>query len=327
MTVTPEQLAATTVAVDQFTAASQQVQDAAASVIGNLWLSFTDWYDTRAVGRLAREAAALSVAQQQIIAGVSGVYVADVVSAISGTRQRTVPRSLYTPVRQGADLQVVHGRPAQVYLRAVGLGRSHEEALALAGRRAVGTLMSDLTLEERQTQQRMLDQLGIATFRRIIHPELSASGTCGLCVAASQRLYKTGELMPMHPPTCKCTVSPVIGDSDPGMILNEQDIGQLRDDAGSNKAADLKRTRYTVHEHSELGPVLTKVGDEFRDQQKARLVNDPERASRMLRQALPVLEEYRAREESGERYAAERLAYQEKFVAMLQRYAAGDVAA
>jgi hypothetical protein len=230
------------------------------------------------------------------------------------------PRDVWTPVRKGADLRLVHTRPAKVYRQAIALGKSHDEALALAGNRAAGLMQSDITLEDRQAQQRMLQAMGIVHFRRIIRPELSVSGTCGLCVAASQRKYNTGDLMPLHPPTCKCIVMPIIGDEDPGQMLNDEDVGQLFADAGdSTKAKDLKRTRYAVREHGELGPMLTKVDDAFRDQQKVALQNDPARARRMLDAALPVLHQFEGRAESGEDFAEERLDYQRELVAKLQR--------
>ncbi len=326
MPATAEQVAATALWVEQFTAASEQTKEAAAALVSGMWLSFDGWYDRNLVAKLARDTAAVSLTAQRGAAGISAAYIAQAYASLAGARTPNVPRGIFEPVRKGADPEVVHSRAAQVYLRAVGTGRSHQEALNLAGKRAANTLRSDIILEDRIAQQKMLDQLGIVTFRRIIRPELSMSGTCGLCVAASQKTYKVGELMPLHPPTCKCIVVPVVGDNDPGLELNEEDIGQLRADAGSNKAADLKRTRYTVAEHGELGPVLTKVDDAFRDQNRARLENDPARARRLLEQALPVLEEYQAREESGELYARERLDYQENLVAMLQRYA-GVVAA
>ena len=95
----------------------------------------------------------------------------------------------------------------------------------------------------------------IIGYRRVIRPELSKSGTCGLCVAASDREYKRGDLLPLHD-RCKCIVLPIIADIDPGVRLNQDDLDRLKADAGSNSAKDLKRTRYRVDEHGEIGPYL-----------------------------------------------------------------------
>ena len=57
--------------------------------------------------------------------------------------------------------------------------------------------------------------------RRIIHPELSRGGACGLCVAAADRVYKTRDLKPVHP-NCRCGVLPIIKTTATGKVV---DIG------------------------------------------------------------------------------------------------------
>lgn len=100
----------------------------------------------------------------------------------------------------------------------------------------------------------------IVGFRRIIHPEFSTGGVCGLCVAASDRIYHRETLRPIHL-RCKCTSAPVTATYDPGQPLNAADLKLLYTDAGSTSAADLKRSRYTVT-YNELGPVLVPADGE-----------------------------------------------------------------
>ncbi|MHA0288278.1 hypothetical protein ACXYX3_17735 [Mycobacterium sp. C3-094] len=95
----------------------------------------------------------------------------------------------------------------------------------------------------------------VVAMRRIIHPELSRTGTCGLCIAASDRLYTVRELRPIHD-RCQCTTAPVTADYDPADELNAVDLGALYDASGGTSGAHLKRTRYQIDEHGELGPVL-----------------------------------------------------------------------
>jgi hypothetical protein len=114
------------------------------------------------------------------------------------------------------------------------------------------------------------EQQGLITgWRRVPHPELSKGGTCGLCWAASTRIYKTGELMPIHH-DCHCLPMPVTAGHDIGSIINDQDLGALYGDAGSTDAAALKRTRYRVDEHGELGPLLSPAGEPIRTARQAR---------------------------------------------------------
>lgn len=103
----------------------------------------------------------------------------------------------------------------------------------------------------------------ITGYRRVIHPELATHGSCGLCVAASDQLYGPTEPMPIHD-RCNCVPLPVYGSDDPGSALNDGDLTQLYGDADGTDRGRLKATRYTVHDHGELGPVLTRHGAAFR---------------------------------------------------------------
>lgn len=104
----------------------------------------------------------------------------------------------------------------------------------------------------------------IIGYRRVIHPEFSKTGTCGLCVVASSRFYTKAELMPLHD-KCKCTISPMTSTQDLGTKLNREDLDKIYAAAGGNYAEDLKKITVQINEHGELGPILTKKGDHFRD--------------------------------------------------------------
>ncbi len=129
---------------------------------------------------------------------------------------------------------------------------------------------TNLMLAQRLAQQQVLaqavnlDDTGkhrgkrgatITGYRRVIHPELSRGGTCGMCIAASDRIYKVAELMPIHA-NCKCTIAPITETHDPADDVNVADLNRLYKEAGGTSVAHLKRTRYQVDEHGELGPVL-----------------------------------------------------------------------
>lgn len=291
MAITAEQAAIAALWVDQFAEVSEDTKQAAAATAVAAWLAFAedgDWYDKSAVATIAAQMAVLSRGQQQTLAGAATQYVAQVAAVLSGTRVPAAPRTVWQPVRNGVDLSLVHMRPANRYKNAIANGATHQQALNLAFRRAADTLTSDLTLQERDASQRMLDQLGIVTFRRILRPELSRTGSCGLCIAAADRVYSVGDLMPLHPPTCKCIVMPVIGDVDPGRDMNEEDLAALYAEAGGTGRDKLARVRYQVNEHGELGPVLTKEGDAFRGPGRVALEDDIERARRMLAGAIPL---------------------------------------
>lgn len=94
-------------------------------------------------------------------------------------------------------------------------------------------------------------------YRRVLHPELARYGkSCGLCVAASQRVYKKTELMPMHN-LCNCEQVEVIGTLDAGEQINDDDLAVIYEEAGlTSDGRALKSQSYVVFDHPELGPVL-----------------------------------------------------------------------
>lgn len=158
----------------------------------------------------------------------------------------------------------VFNRPARTvrYLESKGATREQAEVEALKRLDALvdGNMMLAQRLAESQVINAAANLRGstVVGMRRIIHPELSRTGTCGLCIAASDRLYTVRELLPIHA-NCKCTSAAVTEEFDPADELNAVDLRQLYRDAGGTSAAHLKRTRYKEDVHGELGPVVIPV--------------------------------------------------------------------
>lgn len=294
--------------VAQYAAAQQRVANNLAARSTAMWLSFTGWYDAQLVAKLAAESASLSSKAQDLAVGASQRYVANVVAAMRGTSVR-IPPVQVPPIRNGADLLRVHTRPAEAFRKAYATGSSEGEALQAAVKRAQQLAETDVRLAGRATQQQQLKKLDVRGYRRVLHPELAKHGDCGLCVVASDRIYKVDELLPIHG-GCNCETLPIIGENDPGRSLNEEDLKKIYAAAGGSTAGDdLKRVRVTVNHHGEYGPVLTKKGDSFRGPKDVPLENDPERARRMLDKATPVLRRLEERAAAGEDVAGP-LAYQ-----------------
>lgn len=295
MPVSDEQLAVAAVWLQQHVAAAQQIEDAAQQAAKSTWATFEGWYTTAAVTAVAAEMAQLSQASQDRVTGTAQSFIANVIAVLRGTRV-TIPPTILPPVRgENAPLTLVHTRPAEAYRKAFATGATHEEAVDVAVQRAATLQLGDIKLAERATQQATMDALEVTQYRRIVHPELSKTGSCGLCIVAADRIYTVAELMPIHPPTCNCKTMPIVGDNDPGRTMNERDLARFYEDAGGTTARDaLARTRYQVNEHGEYGPVLTKADDAFRGPANVRLEDDPARAARMLAKALPVLDRLEA---------------------------------
>jgi hypothetical protein len=319
---TPTQVAEAALLVSAYAAAQEAARAEAAAVAEAAWLAFGAFYTTEQVAELATQMAELSLAAQDMARGAVGSYVAEAVGLLTGQPPRFGRGASRSEIRNGTDLRLVHRRPAQSYRRAIALGKDEQEARRIAAIRATGLMRSDTALAERAEAHLLLERMGITQFRRILHPELSASGSCGLCIAAADNIYSTGDLMPIHPPHCKCTVLPIVDDWDPGKELNQQDIlsyAGARELAGATgpRGGTTRRDLASVRYHAEFGPYLTADNHNFRGQGKVNLKDDPERARRYLADALPTLKAFEAEGRDDEV-----MDYQRRFVSFLQEIAA-----
>jgi len=130
-------------------------------------------------------------------------------------------------------------RPAEAYRYARSQGKSPEQAREALEKKVESLARDDVALAKRDQAARELGRAERVTgYRRVIHPELSRSGTGGLCGAAATLIYSKADLMPIHP-GCNCTVAPITASADPGLQLNDADLAELYKAAGSTAAQDL----------------------------------------------------------------------------------------
>jgi hypothetical protein len=247
--------------IDAHARARTTIRAAVLAEIRRLWAALLNRYDDEQVaGYTAAVARAVAAGQQREANLVAAqlrrsLAVFDVSAPLVPVRLVDAPR--------GTDPQAVAERPVKDYRRLRLQGLEDLEAAERAERRALLVAETDLTIGMREGARQTLAPIDeVVGFRRIIRPELSEGGTCGLCIVASDRIYRAEHLMPIHD-RCKCVVAPVLaGGRDPGRSLNREDLRRLYVDAGATAAAALKRTRYQLTEHGELGPVLNPAGQD-----------------------------------------------------------------
>lgn len=219
------------------------------------------FYDDAKVADVARRVAAQVRSGQVATGNLTSAYIDQTLKLLGVVPPRG-------PVRLPALLRPVDPveqwtRPAKVYRAARAQGSDELQALEQAVLRASVMVGDDTGLAMRAASRARLTAVESVTgYRRVIHPELARGGSCGLCIAASDRVYQKADLLPLHT-RCGCEVLPIIGELDPGHSLNGLTLADLYGDAGGTDRAALKRTRYVVHQHGELGSVLRKAGDEF----------------------------------------------------------------
>jgi hypothetical protein len=141
-------------------------------------------------------------------------------------------------------------------------GKTLEEAVDLAGKRAVNLATTDLQLAKRNVSADILkaDSKAIA-WRR----QLEGSYSCGLCIVASTNTYHKENLLDIHH-GCDCSVQPIYDED----ALAEHEAAADKTLAGAHEAiretfgtasADARtagdyRELIIVHNNSELGRVL-----------------------------------------------------------------------
>lgn len=237
-----------------------------------------DKYNPQAVERFTRESARLTYEAQRAAAGGTSAYLDAMLRALNRPPGRVQPVRVDLrgiPQERVAERQVIEYRwllsDAQVEKRRTEWLATHDDEDELieppdfgvtpeAAEKAVLDRVArnahdDVRLADRVAADDAFRAAGVTTYRRVIHPELSTSGTCGMCIVASDRVYNVGTLLPIHN-LCKCTVAAITEDDDPGHRINKADLRRLYADADGNDRSSLKRTRYHITEHGELGPVL-----------------------------------------------------------------------
>lgn len=78
------------------------------------------------------------------------------------------------------------------------------------------------TLEPDESAVDELAARRVVGYRRVL-----TGRSCMLCAAAATRIYRRGDLMPLHA-HCDCAVAPVYSSSDPGRAANRALLGQLK---------------------------------------------------------------------------------------------------
>lgn len=160
--------------------------------------------------------------------------------------------------------QGMFNRPARTVRAEIAAGATPAQADTKARDRIDRLVEDNVMLAQRFAEMEVLQaavdldaprEPRVIGYRRVIHPELSETGVCGLCIAAADQKYKVGDLLPLHN-RCKCTVAAITEDHDPGDDVNSQDLEALYGLAGGTDGRQLKRVRYQVDEHGELGPTL-----------------------------------------------------------------------
>lgn len=218
-----------------------------------------DWLDHAAITVAATSAGAVVRAAAQQAASMTAAYLTRVLREMVSADAAAVGTLRITdPLRMGvASWATAYGRVADTVRYQISQGKSPQDAVRIAMDRADAMARTDLALARRlQSREAFEDSKRVIGYRRVVHPELSKGGSCGLCISAANRTYHKADLMRIHQ-RCKCTVLPITAAHDPGGAFDlDPAFAKAYDLSLSTSAADLKDVRVRFEEHGELGPIL-----------------------------------------------------------------------
>lgn len=244
--------------VERQVAAEARLTAAVQARVATAWRTFDAPYSPRLTAELAEELAAIVRAGMVNIGALTDAYLAGVIGELTGVPVGPVGAAIPDRIR-GVDPLEVYERPVAQYRWLISQNMTQPEARDRAAARLSSIADIDMSLGKRWVARETLRRRRIDEYRRVpMGPK-----PCGLCLAASSRVYYRDNLLPIHG-GCHCQVLPVTGTADPGLVLSDEQLQDLYQQAGSTYGPDLKQVRYAVREHGEYGPVLTVAGHRFR---------------------------------------------------------------
>ncbi len=278
MTAPSQAPAATQAAVlTAYEAQQEQLRNQLLAALAAMWAAAV------AAGALASPAAMVRAVARMIPVllgsqqAMSAMTVAElsrqVPPTISGGPIAVPPREVTGATLRQVEMERVYARPFFEAQRQVAAGKPPAEAQRIGYKRLEKIALTDLQLAQTHTAREFATQLqarqpdpdgNIVGFRRVLS---SKPNHCALCILASTQRYRSFDLMPIHP-GCGCRVAMIIGDSDPGLVLDPSLVQQLdniiRRDLGDTYADRPNRKNgfegyrdiIVTNQHGELGPVL-----------------------------------------------------------------------
>jgi hypothetical protein len=318
--LTGEQMALILAMIAATSAAQDNLATRTVGAIQRLYselLEGNGWFTQRRVDEIVRDVTEVMEDSLQAAGEITQGYLEGVLDVLDVDFD-DIDITIDPAIRTGVTPEREWNRPAEQARISRLLGADEFQANEKALVRAEQQARMDLLLARQEAEKEMWGVSGdIVAYRRILHPELSQSGPCGLCIVAASRVYHKSDLRPLHN-GCWCDVMPVVKTGsgeilDPGFDLNEDDLKALygaeirsgrlgpQTQSGTGRQG-LQRVRLKHLQHAELGPVL--VDGRYAIRKKADVVDleskrmDPQR---IYDAQVKIIADYERRVAAGQR--------------------------
>jgi hypothetical protein len=240
------------------------ISDNLMAAVLTLWASFSAYWAGDSVVDIAQRIARLVVAAQRNVGRLTEAHLRQQFRRLGVELPRGTIVDLPEALRLGADETEVYQRPIREIRYLESVGTLLDDAVEQGTDRLIKTVEMDLQLARAEASKQLYfvtNPKQIIGWRRIIHPELG--NVCGLCIAASDRLYQRIQRMDLHP-GCKCTTLPVTTEADPGKAINAEDLAAIYAAAGGTGTRQLSAIRVQVKKNGELGDILVPEGTKMK---------------------------------------------------------------
>lgn len=234
------------------------------------------------------------------VAATTTAMVAQSVTLAGGDAAAVMPATELGALRGGVPSRTVFSRPTVHMRKLLSDGMPWAQAKEVARGRAVGAASMDMAMAQRQAMASTVTPAGtfppgtphVVGYRRTL-----TGASCRFCAVASTQRYTVAagpNLMPLHH-HCDCGVAPIIGDHDPGQVINRDLLAKLKkegatdywsggglvDAEGNALPKPPKPPKVVESVHGELGPVFGKdAGMELSLHDRTRV--DRDRAREIL---------------------------------------------
>lgn len=247
MPATDEQIAAQ---VETYRRSTAQVRAAVLAYLSRSWVGLDNWRDADVDRWVAAIVPVLSAGLVQT-AALTDAHLANVIGALADDMPRPLgvrPDDVTVQALRGVPAADVYRRAGETVWSELSRGADLSDAVSRGLDRATTMAETDLQLASTHTARRAMT----ADSRVVGYRRVTDGDPCKLCATASTQRYRTGDLMPVHA-RCSCSVVPIVGDRDPGQIIDPERLRRLKAEA----------TETAVHDHGEVGPVLTEASHVF----------------------------------------------------------------
>lgn len=256
----------------QFRPRRRDLSNRLTTLLATLFAELGSWRDADA-DRFVQQAVPAVAAAQETLAQLTAMYVAGQAAEAFGVDVAPPPldTSAFTGLRAGVTADEVYQRPFATVYRALGQGKSLDEAVRLGGVRLAQIAELDMQQAYARASQGAMSSLPAHARPQFWARILTGPGDCALCVVASTQRYRVGDLNPIHP-HCDCLCKPLSARTDPGQVIAPQLLEQVHDavqdmtgatDRGARAPDYRKLLTRMIGRHGEVGDMLHRPGDRF----------------------------------------------------------------